>query len=261
VNALILIVALLFSLSSQAEELVINLPHGSHTLQTTIFLPAKSSKPYPLVIINHGKGDNDADEEPRFRASIASQFFNELGYAVALPMREGFAGSSGWERAEACDMEKTGLLQAESIESAVKYLSTLPYINPERIILVGYSYGGFASLAYASVYKNPNIKAVINFSGGISRRGGGCIWTDELLDAVTSFGKNTDTPSLWIYAENDSLFPEWLAQGMHLRYKLAGGNSALVITPPYSNDGHNLFIDPAGLKIWQDVVEFFLSKV
>ena len=251
-----------FILSSgeASTEKIIYIPHGSASLETTLYLP-DGEGPFPLVVINHGKGDKDAHLHSRFRAAHASEFFTQLGYAVALPMREGFAGSTGWERANACEMEKTGIEQAKSIQSAINYLTQQPYVDNTRIIVVGYSYGGFASLAYGAEFPHKNVKAIINFSGGISRRGGGCVWTEKLLDAVKEFGKKTRIPSLWIYAENDQLFPEWLARGMHLRYELAGGNSALLITPPYSNDGHSLFVDHDGRQLWQEVVRYFLEHV
>jgi len=258
--SLFLLLCLVSSGGSSANESVLFIPPNSGTLETTLFLP-KGDGPFPLVVINHGKGDFEARKHQRFRAEHASEFFTSLGYAVALPMREGFSKSEGWERSYACDMEKTGKEQAKSIRSAVDFLTKQPFIDNSRVIIVGYSYGGFASLAYASEFPFKNIKAIINFSGGVSRRGGGCIWTEELLEAMAKYGENTPIPSLWIYSENDKLFPEWLAKGMHLRYKLAGGNSALLLTEPYSHDGHNLFIDPKAGELWEDVVKFFLSKI
>ncbi len=40
---------------------------------------------------------------------------------------------------------------------------------------------------------------------------------------MTGFGSRTRVPTLWLYAENDSLFGPELVRGMHEAYVKAGG--------------------------------------
>ncbi len=242
------------------HEQVIEIPHGSQRLAATLFLP-DGNGPFPLVVINHGKAFGNADQQKRFRVPHAARFFIEQGYAVALPMREGFGDSTGTVNNTGCNTKKAGIQQARSIQSAVEHLSKQSYINPQRIIIAGYSHGGLASLAYGGMSPPAGVKMILNFSGGLRKSGGGCIWDDALVKAVEHYAKTTDIPSLWLYSENDSFFPDWLAYRMEEHYKLAGGNSALVVLPPFQKDGHAFFVNKDGIDLWKDIVKFFLDRV
>ena len=104
---------------------------------------------------------------------------------------------------------RSGLPAAEDMESAVRYLEALPYVQPGRTVIVGQSAGGWGSLAYSS--RNPQgVVAIINFAGG---RGG---WAgqrpntncapERLSVAAGKYGETARVPTLWIYTENDTFF-------------------------------------------------------
>jgi len=239
---------------------VIGVPHlQSGSLQTTVYRP-EGSGPFPVVIINHGKGMGDPRDEPRYRAFFPSQEFLKRGYMVMVPMRLGFAGSSGTAKSYGCDLVKDGYSQASSIESVVAYAKERADVKKDSLLVVGQSYGGFASVAYGAIATPSSVKAIISFSGGLRKASGGCLWDQALYKAYAEFGEKSKIPTLWVYTENDGYFPPWLVKGMHLSYKNAGGQAELVVLPPHRENGHFLFDDRDGAAIWGPVVQPFLRR-
>jgi hypothetical protein len=81
------------------------------------------------------------------------------------------------------------------------------------------------------------------------------------LRALASFGKETKTPTLWIYAENDSNFGPDAARKVHAAYVAQGGVAELKIVPSlHPADGHNVFELPAGRQHWLAALDPFLRK-
>jgi dienelactone hydrolase len=104
-------------------------------LETRIYAPPGDC-PFPLVIINHGKDPGD----PHFQQSSSydgqALEFVRRGYAVIVPMRQGFAKSGGFYRSS-CNIEDNGLAQAEDVLAAIAYAKTLPYVDATRIAVIG----------------------------------------------------------------------------------------------------------------------------
>lgn len=253
-----------FSASCLASEdftqEIIMIPHAQGgSLETTIYRPAGPG-PFPLVVINHGKAYGDARDEPRYRAYVASREFLRHGYMVALPMRIGFSKSSGSYTQFGCDAAKDGYKQAESIASAVNYLLTRRDVKNDAVIVVGQSYGGFSTVAYGATQPPPNVKAIINFSGGLRKAAGGCLWDQALYRAFEDFGKTSRIPSLWLYTENDGFFPPWLSKTMYERFSASGGVAQYVLLERFGSNGHFLFDELNGLPIWSSQIEKFLKK-
>ena len=86
------------ALDSTINEQVIMLPvieHGNEfQFETTIFKPPGNG-PFPLLLMNHGKEIGDPHKQKRDRFLAISREFVKRGYAVAIPMRRGFARSTG----------------------------------------------------------------------------------------------------------------------------------------------------------------------
>ena len=85
------------SLASPKEEIIelnVNTSQGSVTLETTIFKP-EGSGPFPLLIMNHGKEFGQPEQQSRARYLALSAEFVRRGYAVVIPMRQGFSKSGG----------------------------------------------------------------------------------------------------------------------------------------------------------------------
>jgi hypothetical protein len=86
-------------------------------LQVTTFYP-DGDGPFPLAIMNHSKAVGDPKNEPRYRSIFLSRYFLSRGYAVALPMMRGFAGSGGVFHINKCDLEGFGLADAADIAAS-----------------------------------------------------------------------------------------------------------------------------------------------
>ena len=241
---------------------------GGQLIVTRVCRPPGEARG-PLVVINHG---SPPDPAARLRwatptCGAVAQWFTQRGYVVALPLRRGYGETGGtWAEGygpcNTADFVAGGLGSAADIDAAVRDMRTLPYVAPDRLVVVGQSAGGWAALAYAS--RTPDgLVAVLNFAGG---RGGhrdnvpnsNCS-ADRLVAAAGTFGRTARVPTLWIYSENDFFAPE-LARRMHAAFTAAGGRAQLVQPGPYSTDGHNLF-STAGLPVWGLIAASFLDAV
>ena len=243
------------------KEVVLTIPYDwSWNLEVTLFKPVGDG-PFPLVVVNHGKSAIPAREQPRFRAPNAVQDFLSRGYAVILPMRTGFSKSDGVYKQRGCDLEKDAILQAKSIDVAIKYFTKQAYIDADRVLVVGHSYGGLVSVAYAANYPNSHVKGIISFSGGLKNLSGPCIWDVALVKAFSEFGKTARIPSLWIYADNDDLFSPALAKNATFAYRAAGAPVQSVLIDSFQGEGHQLFDSRDGVKLWSPYVTEFLKSI
>jgi len=231
----------------------------------TQFKPAGAG-PFPIVIINHGRG-NDRSRPGRFRYTQQARFFTERGFAVFVPTRLGY-GDTGVdpdpEDSGGCrDKDYAPMAEAASTEvlAVLAYAKQQPYVNPERVLLIGQSVGGYTTTATAA--KMPQgLVAAINFAGGsggdpethpgVPCQGG------KLESMYAEFGKTAKVPMLWIYTENDLYFGPQYSQAWHAAFNHAGGQAEFKLLPPFAKNGHTLFV--AGLNIWEPLVAEFLGR-
>ncbi len=228
-------------------------------LETTIFKPPGNG-PFPLVIMNHGKALGNPRSQNRDRFLVISREFVKRGYAVAVPMRSGFSKSTGDYVDPGCNMTTHGQLQADDLQGALEYLRMQAWVDPERIIVAGQSYGGLTALAFGT-RQFPGVKGLINFAGGLKMHGGSCQWEASLEQAFASYGAKTPLPSLWFYGENDHHFGPALATRLHHAYVRAGGAARLVAYGPFKKDAHGMSGSRDGVKIWWPETERFLQSL
>ncbi|MDB5846474.1 MAG: hypothetical protein JWP29_226 [Rhodoferax sp.] len=220
-------------------------------LQVTIFQPVGTG-PFPVVVLNHGRDLGNNRLQSRNRTLHATREFLKRGYAVVAPMRQGFADSGGAAVGEGCNTEANGEAQAEDIAAVVQWLARQPWADSGRMVMMGQSHGGLATMAY-SQHPDPGFKLFVNFAGGL-RSAGGCPWELALRDAMGSYGKTSRTPSLWFYGENDSLFPPNVIKPVFQTFLAAGGRGEMIAYPPFGVDAHGMFGSADGLDIWLDKV-------
>ncbi len=225
----------------------------------------------PLVVINHGS-PGDPAVRPRTATPTCgaiAQWFTQRGYVVALPLRRGYgetggAWAEGYGRCDAADFVAGGLASAADIAAVVRYMRALPYVAPDRLLMVGQSAGGWAALAYASRHPE-GLAAVMNFAGGRggrrdNRPNNNCS-PDRLVAAAGALGRTARVPSLWVYSDNDTFFGPELVRRMHAAFTGAGGRAQLVQLPPFRDDGHRLFGTVEGMRIWTPIAGSFLDQV
>jgi dienelactone hydrolase len=225
------------------------------TLEATLFEPPGTG-PFPLAVINHGaKGDPRTVK--RYRVSFSIDYFLSRGYAVIVPMMRGFAGSGGQAVMEGCDDASTGKLNAKDILAVIAAAKQRSEIDASSILVMGQSFGGWNSLALATMAP-PEVKGIINFAGGI--RSNQCNTQDAAMwDAMAEFGRDARVPSLWFYSENDELFPEGVWQTDYERFTRAGGQAHLVDFGK-TDDAHNLLAHGEHLDLWVPEVDAYLAQ-
>lgn len=243
------------------NERVIQVPAGSDgvMLETTVFRPPGTG-PFPLIVINHGKDPGRPNLQPRDRFYHMASVFVKRGYAVMVPMRQGFSKSGGRYRDRGCDMTANGYTQAEDIRSTLDYARAQPWIDGERMIVAGQSYGGLAAIALGTEAL-PGVRGLINFAGGLRDDSDRCAWRSQLVSAFAEYGARSRVPSLWMYGQNDSLFGPELAGRMHAAYVGAGGRGRLVEFAAFKRDAHGILASRDGEKVWLQDTEQFLREI
>lgn len=249
-------------LDYRLNEQLLMVPAGpglAARLETTVFRP-NGPGPFPLLVINHGKDPGLPHEQARERFIVMATAFVKRGYAVMVPMRQGFAGSSGRYLDFGCNMRANGHAQANDVIDAINYARTLPWIDDDRIVVAGQSYGGLATVALGT-QRIAGVRGLLNFAGGLRDDGDGCDWRAELVNAFAHYGANNRIATLWMYGRNDSLFGPALVERMHGAFVGAGGSAELVAYGLFKRDAHGMVASRDGEKIWWQSTERFLKRV
>jgi dienelactone hydrolase len=230
-------------------------PQRPVMLEATLFEPPGDG-PFPLAVMNHGaKGDPRTNK--RYRVSFSIDYLLSRGYAVVAPMMRGFAESGGKAVNTGCDLARLGKLNAQDILGAISAMRSRPEIDGSRVLIVGQSFGGWNSLAFATMAP-PEVKGVINFVGGV--RSSDCANQDDaLFDGMAQFGRKARLPSLWFYGEGDTYFPERIWRKDYDRFTRAGGKARLVNFGEI-NDAHNLLGQSEYLNLWIPEVDAYLGE-
>lgn len=244
---------------------------GRTTLLKTRICRPSGDGPSTLVVINHGSPAN-ADDRPKMKLGSggheAAQWFLERGYVVGFALRRGYGETGGgWAEdfggCDRADYFRAGLETARDIDAVVNFATRLPFVRPERAVVVGQSAGGWGTIAYDSV-PHGKVAALVVMAGG---RGGhrknlpnnNCR-PELLIESAGRYGATAATPMLWIYSANDSYFAPSLARGMWQAFARAGGKGDLEQPGPYDDDGHHLFFGPNGSVIWGPLLERYLRQ-
>jgi dienelactone hydrolase len=243
---------------------------GERLLMRATVLRPPGDGPFPLVVINHGSIES-ADMRAKFPMPdypLISRWFLDHGYAVALPQRPGHGETGGpyFEDQGFCedpDFRQAGLRTADSIDAAIDYLTTQPFVRPADVIVVGQSAGGWGAIALAS-RNPPSVKAVVNFAGGRGGRSDNAPNNNcspgALIAAAASFGKQARLPTLWLYSESDDYFGPDLARHMFEAFRNAGGNGEFHLLPPFGAQSHLMISSVDAFGLWAPMLEGFLAE-
>jgi dienelactone hydrolase len=246
-------------LDSLGEEIVF-IPRrdvaGDVQLETTVYRPI-SSPPWPLVVLNHGSNGKLKSHhwQPRFRPSDLARFFLARGYLVAAPMRQGFSESTGESRFN-CDHAEYALRYAGDIQAAVEFFVQKGLVRAEQVVVVGQSNGGMVTLGYGA--EHSEARGIVNISGGIDTDEKGCDWREKMLGAATILGRRTKIPALWLYAEDDAIFPPSVSRPFFESYRTAGARARLVV---YPRGGHGFAVNSGNTSMWGPALNRFLFEI
>ena len=222
----------------------------------------------PTVILPHG-GPQARDDK---RFWFLTQFLASRGYAVLQP---NFRGSSGYGRdfADAGVKEWGGKMQ-DDVTDGARWLINEGIADPERLCIVGWSYGGYSAAMGAvktpDLYKcAASINGVLNLVRHIEDDKeyiGGRAWTRHMgLDgenskAVSPYdqAERINIPLLIIQSSDDSRVHK--NQGLGMANKLKDlGKPVEYIEIEFG--GHSMTTDHARLQILQALEKFLALHI
>lgn len=243
---------------------------GSYRLEAIIVRKAHAEGRLPIALITHGK-QKLASEMMALRADVMLPQARDLayrGYLAVAVVRRGFGRSDGvpgvaagarYARCTVPDLRQYFAAEADDLDGALWAVAERADADPARAIAIGQSVGGGAVLALAA--RSPRgLAAAINVSGGVRlTRADGLVCAPEVLvAAIASYARTTRIPTLWLYAENDTVFGPDLAYAMRDSYVAAGGTADLRMFDPVEPEGHNLFTASEGRIKWLAAADAFL---
>lgn len=141
-----------------SHKLVAYTARDGAKIEGYLSLPKNAEGPYPLIM--HPHGGPGARELGGF--DYWTSFFTSRGYAVFRPNFRGSTGY-GYEFSQS-QMKGWGLTMQDDITDATHWLIEQKIADPERMCIVGASYGGYAA-AMAAV-KTPDLfKCAVSLAG------------------------------------------------------------------------------------------------
>ena len=193
-------------------------------LPMTIYLPKRGSGPFPVVVYNHGrpfKSIQSADYKLSRRFPLVKRL-TAAGFAVALPVRSGYAPSSGHDRERiSCNhparSQFTSAIKAAraDITAAVSRVKELREIDPERVFVGGTSAGGFAA-GDAMASLEGKAKGIFVLNGGRCGKRGPLFRGHRFaVDIFRKAASNSSIPIVFFASENDAVIPPPSTLGLY----------------------------------------------
>jgi dienelactone hydrolase len=238
---------------------------GTRGLEALLVRPNQPGR-FPLVLISHGTPILPAQRREMTPLAFVphAMEFARRGWAALIVMRRGYGDSAAEysETAGTCaraDYLKSARASSQDLHAAVRAMSRREDIDVGRILAVGTSGGGFASVAFGAE-PVPGLAGVISFAGGRSALQSSPRCNEpRLIQAYRAFGKRSRVPMLWIYAENDRWFGPEFANQLRTAFTSAGGKLDFLMLSPFEQDGHAIF-SPRGIPVWAPHLDEFLKK-
>ena len=199
-----------------------------------------SRKQYPLLLAIHGGPHGAASDNFHFRWN--SQTFASWGYVVAWP---NFHGSSGFGQEFTDSINPDWLTKPYAdVIAATEWLAEKPWIDAERMVAGGGSYGGYLSsillgrehpfralVIHAAVY---DMYAQTSADFAVHDQRFGPYWENpEIYNHISPhlYAADFDTPSLVIHGQNDLRVPVGQAFSLFRALQTNGVESRLVYYP------------------------------
>lgn len=240
----------------------------TYQLDAMLYKP-RGDGPFPAMVMTHGTSRLAAD---RIKVTADTYYvrqanmFARLGIAVLFVARRGFGISDG-PYAEGYQFNPNGtrnytaagLAATHDLSAAVRYLQEQPYVDKDRIVLLGQSTGGHSVIATGSL-NLPGVVGVVNFAGGRGSTAPDTVRDEAcLIESFGVYGKTSTVPTIWLYSQNDHYFSPALVQKFLAEYQAAGGNAEFILLPANGDDGHSSFL--RAKDNWYPAVLEFLKKI
>ena len=246
---------------SQPSTLVFQ--SGSLKLRADLWRPSGSG-PFPAILFSPGSGQNPPPHD-------LGRLFVKHGYVFLALYRRGQglsadqgneAGSlmrgerntNGDEAANRLQMQLLEGIELQQQRDALAVLRSLRFVDPRRVAIAGFSFGGSLALLHAE--EDPTIRAVINFGGAA----GSWKRSPQLRERLISAARKITVPVFFVFAANDhTTLP---AEVLHAELARARPNNSTVhhlkIYPALGEtvqEGHHLIY--ISIPTWErDVIDF-----
>jgi dipeptidyl aminopeptidase/acylaminoacyl peptidase len=238
--------------------------------------PGREPANLPLIVMPHGgPASRDYLQFDWWAQAMASR-----GYAVFQPQ---FRGSDGFGEAHLqAGYGEWGRKMQTDLSDGVAHLVGQGMVDPERVCIVGASYGGYAALqgmtTQPDVYRcgvsvagvadlpemleaegrlgggtsnNPVIRYWTRFMGADSRRDSVLVELSPARRAAAVEG-----PILLIHGRDDTVVPLKQSEIMHRALRLAGKDTRLVVL---DGEDHWLSFGPTRRRMLEEAVDFLLA--
>ncbi len=247
----------------------ISVDSGSEKIESFIVKPPgfDPANKYPVLFAIHGGPQGDWGESWSYRWN--AQVFAAAGYVVVLPNPHGSIGY-GQSFTDAVSGDWGGR-PYDDIMSTVDYVSELPYIDKDRMVAAGASYGGYmidwilghtdrfrALVSHAGVYDLRSEAGTTEELWFVKWEFQGFPWENpELYDkwSPSMYVKNFKTPTLVTQGEIDYRVPIGQGQQLFTALQQMKIPSKLVLFP---DEGHWI-LKPQNSQFWYATVLDWLS--
>src|SRR6266849_2905396 len=232
------------------------------TLVGFLFKP-DGAGPFPALIWNHGSEESPGTGR-QFDAVAA--IVVPAGYVVFAPMRRGHGDSEGQYVMDQLRRAQAGrnsllvrLMEGEQLDDQLagqSYLRRLPYVDPNRLVVAGCSFGGIQTLLAAE--RGAGYRAAVAISPGALSWNGNPLLRDRLIAAV----RKTEIHVFMIQPPKDASLEPSRVLGAELQRR--GKQHVVKLYPaemPEDQQGH-CFGGARGMHVWaQDVLAFFAGAL
>lgn len=232
--------------------------------------PGATGKNMAAVVFPHGGPQaRDQGDFDWFTGFVASR-----GYAVLLPQYRGSDGfGENWIKA---GEKQWGLRMQDDVSDGVKYLVDQGIADPKRICIAGWSYGGYAASAGATLTPDlyrcaisgagvHDLMEMLNYVEG--NEGAFRYWKNHIGNPSTDRAKieaaspvrhvaNIKAPFMLIHGQIDTVVPLKQSQIMADALKAAGKTHELVVLP---NETHNMSFVATRIQTLKAMEQFLLT--
>ncbi|MHB8731386.1 MAG: alpha/beta hydrolase family protein [bacterium] len=214
--------------------------------------------PLPAVVVNHGSG-LEQDSKPG-----VARVLTDAGYLVFVPFRRGYGGSPGPSRldevpasagAPGHDEQVCARLLAENddVLAALRFVRAMPGVDPDRVGVMGSSYGGINSLLAAA--RDDRLRACVSFAAAAMSWGP----VPGLRPFLLKHADTIRCPVLLLQAEND--FDITPSASLAARRREADGVCERHLLPPFGAspmEAHQIWVHAP--QLWAPAVLPFLAR-
>ena len=227
----------------------------------------------PLIVMPHGGPYGVRD---KLEYSDEVQLLANRGYAVLQPNYRGSAGFG--EAFEDLGAGEIGRRMQDDLDDAMDWAVAQGIADPQRVCLVGSSYGGYAAL-WGTIRNPERYRCAASFAGvtewdkqlsydkGFFSRQDGREWRDRIRGKDRGFDMDSVSPArqaarltrpvLLVHGKKDSSVPFSQFEAMRSALRRAGIEGAQFVELEKSGHG---FASPEDEQAWYDALVGFLAR-